>query len=259
MEILCGLNTLMNTVNSQKFRLFGNPESFKTKFAPAKNDYHLISKSNVQKTHFAFSFCMDLFIQFFKRNQLHSFILLRVESAPRNKRISIAVHPRPPDLLDFLLNHALCERFAAEFRLIKDVAIRVFGYNIELAVRPRLRIIVIILSDSIKRNRELSRTILTNQILPANLLELARYILLFKIIPDIPVIKHVGIHHIHLRGISKHIPLVKQRKIIRNGIPCFALVVHIVNRCFLLDNLHANELFQHIRQRRTTGNMGLRE
>lgn len=56
-EVLCGLNTSMNTVNSQKFQLFGNPESFKTKFAPAKSTYHLISKSNVQKTHFAF-FCL---------------------------------------------------------------------------------------------------------------------------------------------------------------------------------------------------------
>ena len=35
-EDLCGLNTFMNTVNSQKFRLFGNPESFKTKFTTAK-------------------------------------------------------------------------------------------------------------------------------------------------------------------------------------------------------------------------------
>ena len=81
-EVLCGLNVLMNTVNSQKFRLFGNPESFKTKFTPAKNTYHLISKSNVQKTHFAFSFCMTLFIQFFERNQLHPFIRLRIESTP---------------------------------------------------------------------------------------------------------------------------------------------------------------------------------
>ena len=55
-EILCGLNTFMNTVNSQKFQLFENPESFKTKFTSAKNAYHLISKSNVQKTHFAFLF-----------------------------------------------------------------------------------------------------------------------------------------------------------------------------------------------------------
>lgn len=55
-EDLCGLNTFMNTVNSQEFQLFENPESFKTKFIPAKNAYHLISKSNVQKTHFAFSF-----------------------------------------------------------------------------------------------------------------------------------------------------------------------------------------------------------
>ena len=42
-EDLCGLNTFMNTVNSQNFQLFGNPESFKTKFAPAKNAYRLIS------------------------------------------------------------------------------------------------------------------------------------------------------------------------------------------------------------------------
>ena len=81
-EDLCGLNTFMNTVNSQNFQLFGNPESFKTKFAPAKNAYRLISKSNVQKTHFAFSFCLTLFIQFLKRNQLHPFICLRIESAP---------------------------------------------------------------------------------------------------------------------------------------------------------------------------------
>ena len=47
-----------------------------------KNVYHLISKSNVQKTHFAFSFCMTLFIQFFERNQLHPFIRLRIESTP---------------------------------------------------------------------------------------------------------------------------------------------------------------------------------
>ena len=57
-EDLCGLSTFMDTVNSQKFQLFGNPESFKTKFAPAKNAYHLISKSNVQNTHFAFPMCM---------------------------------------------------------------------------------------------------------------------------------------------------------------------------------------------------------
>ena len=81
-EDLCGLNTFMNTVNSQKFQLFENPESFKTKFTPAKNAYHLIPKSNVQKTHFAFSFCMALFIQFFERNQLHPFILLCIESTP---------------------------------------------------------------------------------------------------------------------------------------------------------------------------------
>ena len=81
-EDLCGLNTFMNTVNSQKFQLFGNPESFKTKFTSAKNAYHLIPKSNVQKTHFAFSFCMALFIQFFERNQLHPFILLCIESTP---------------------------------------------------------------------------------------------------------------------------------------------------------------------------------
>lgn len=65
-EDLCGFSAFMNTVNSQKFQLFGNPESFKAKFAPAKNTYHLILKSNVQKTHFAFSFCMTLFIQFFE-------------------------------------------------------------------------------------------------------------------------------------------------------------------------------------------------
>ena len=81
-EDLCGLSAFMDTVNSQKFQLFGNPESFKTKFAPAKNTYHLISKSNVQKMHFAFSFCMTLFIQFFKWNQLHPFICLRIESTP---------------------------------------------------------------------------------------------------------------------------------------------------------------------------------
>lgn len=81
-EDLCGFSAFMNTVNSQKFQLFGNPESFKAKFAPAKNAYHLISKSNVQKTHFAFSFCMALFIHFFKRNQLHPFICLRIESTP---------------------------------------------------------------------------------------------------------------------------------------------------------------------------------
>ena len=81
-EDLCGLNTLMNTVNSQNFQLFGNPESFKTKSAPAKNTYNLILKSNVQKTHFAFSFCMTLFIQFFEQNQLHSFICLCIESTP---------------------------------------------------------------------------------------------------------------------------------------------------------------------------------
>ena len=79
-EVLCGLNAFMDTVNSQKFQLFGNPESFKAKFAPAKNTYHLILKSNVQKTHFAF--CMTLFIQFFERNQLHPFICLRIESTP---------------------------------------------------------------------------------------------------------------------------------------------------------------------------------
>ena len=65
-EDLCGLSAFMDTVNSQKFQLFENPESFKTKFIPAKNAYHLIPKSNVQKTHFAFSFCMALFIQFFE-------------------------------------------------------------------------------------------------------------------------------------------------------------------------------------------------
>ena len=81
-EDLCGFSAFMNTVNSQKFQLFRNPESFKTKFTPAKSTYHLIPKSNVQKTHFAFSFCMTLFIQFFERNQLHPFILLRIESTP---------------------------------------------------------------------------------------------------------------------------------------------------------------------------------
>ena len=81
-EDLCGLSAFMDTVNSQKFQLFGNPESFKTKFAPAKNVYHLISKSNVQKTHFAFSFCTTLFIQFFERNQLHPFIRLRIKTPP---------------------------------------------------------------------------------------------------------------------------------------------------------------------------------
>ena len=35
-EDLCGFSAFMNTVNSQKFQLFGNPESFKSKFAPAK-------------------------------------------------------------------------------------------------------------------------------------------------------------------------------------------------------------------------------
>lgn len=65
-EDLCGLNILMNTVNLQNFQLFGNPESFKTKFTSAKNAYHLIPKSNVQITHFAFFFLHDLFIQFFE-------------------------------------------------------------------------------------------------------------------------------------------------------------------------------------------------
>lgn len=70
-EDLCGFSAFMNTVNSQKFQLFGNPESFKAKFAPAKNTCHLILKSNVQKTHFAFFF-------------LHDFIhtIFRVESTP---------------------------------------------------------------------------------------------------------------------------------------------------------------------------------
>lgn len=70
-EDLCGLNAFMDTVNQQKIQLFGNPESFKTKFAPAKNTSHLILKSNVQKTHFAFFF-------------LHDFIhtIFRVKSAP---------------------------------------------------------------------------------------------------------------------------------------------------------------------------------
>ena len=70
-EDLCGFSAFMNTVNSQKFQLFGNPESFKTKFTPAKSTYHLIPKSNVQKTHFAFFF-------------LHDFIhtIFRAESTP---------------------------------------------------------------------------------------------------------------------------------------------------------------------------------
>lgn len=55
-EDLCGFSAFMNTVNSQKFQLFGNPESFKAKFAPAKNAYHLISKSNVQKRTLLFLF-----------------------------------------------------------------------------------------------------------------------------------------------------------------------------------------------------------
>ena len=56
-ENLCVLSTFMNTVNSQKFQPFGNPEQFKTKFTPDKNDCHLALKSNVQKTHFVF-FCL---------------------------------------------------------------------------------------------------------------------------------------------------------------------------------------------------------
>ena len=55
-EDLCGLNAFMDTVNSQKFQLFGNPESFKTKFTSAKNAYHLIPKSNVQKRTLLFLF-----------------------------------------------------------------------------------------------------------------------------------------------------------------------------------------------------------
>lgn len=81
-EDLCELNAFMDTVNPQKIQLFGNSKSFKTKFTSAKNAYHLIPKSNVQITHFAFSFCMALFIQFFKQNQLHPFIRLRIESTP---------------------------------------------------------------------------------------------------------------------------------------------------------------------------------
>ena len=65
-EDLFGFSAFMNTVNSQKFQLFGNPESFKTKFTPAKNTNHLILKSNVQKRTLLFSFCMTLFIQFFE-------------------------------------------------------------------------------------------------------------------------------------------------------------------------------------------------
>ena len=65
-EDLCGLNTFMNTVNSQKFQLFGNPESFKTKFIPAKSTYSLIKKAMCKKSTLLFSFCMTLFIQFFE-------------------------------------------------------------------------------------------------------------------------------------------------------------------------------------------------
>lgn len=54
-EDLCGLSTFMDTVNSQKFQLFRNPEPVQNKvYTREKNTYHLISKSNVQKTHFAF-------------------------------------------------------------------------------------------------------------------------------------------------------------------------------------------------------------
>ena len=74
-EDLCGFSAFMNTVNSQKFQLFGNPESFKAKFAPAKNTCHLILKSNVQKTHFAFFFLHDFIHTIFQAESTQPLLL----------------------------------------------------------------------------------------------------------------------------------------------------------------------------------------
>lgn len=54
-EDLCGFSAFMNTVNSQKFQLFGNPESFKAKFIPAKSTYSLIKKAMCKKRTLLFS------------------------------------------------------------------------------------------------------------------------------------------------------------------------------------------------------------
>ena len=74
------------------------------------------------------------------------------------------------------------------FRLTKDVAIRIFRCDINIVVRPRLRIIVIILFDPAKWNRDLSCTVLVNQILTANSLKLTQRILLVKVISEFLVI-----------------------------------------------------------------------
>lgn len=65
-EDLCGFSAFMNTVNSQNFQLFGNPESFKAKFIPVKSTYSLIKKAMCKKRTLLFSFYMTLFIQFFE-------------------------------------------------------------------------------------------------------------------------------------------------------------------------------------------------
>ena len=53
-EDLCGLNTFMNTVNSQEFQLFENPESFKTKFIPAKKHLSFNTKKQCAKNALCF-------------------------------------------------------------------------------------------------------------------------------------------------------------------------------------------------------------
>ena len=66
-EDLCGLNTFMNTINSQKFQPFRNPESFKTKFTSAKSAYHFNTKKQCAKN----AFCFFLFGNYLKFQKNH--------------------------------------------------------------------------------------------------------------------------------------------------------------------------------------------
>ena len=88
---------------------------------------------------------------------------------------------------------------------------RVVRHHVEFAVRLVGGVVVPIAADIIEQFGQFPRAVLSDEELPAYLLECMRRVVRLKILGDVPVVKDLWVEEGALRGVSKDIAVVEQR------------------------------------------------
>ena len=141
----------------------------------------------------------------------------------------MAREPRPLYLLDLILDHPLCDGCRAEFRLVEGVSERVFGYNVELSVRPCHRIVVGIRAYQVEGWLAITHVVLSYEVLAAHLLEGAGDELGLKVVVHVAVVIDLGVKDAALRQIPEDVAVVELGEPVADDVRGTLLVVGIVD------------------------------